>query len=79
MDELRWFTAKKAILVSFCFIDIVVYIIYASAAKHFANKFITENGSNKENSTATTADAIEDELVSNQFSKKHQINYTYIN
>lgn len=65
MDELRWFTAKKALLVSFCFIDIIVYIIYASAAKHFANKFIIENSFSKGNgTTATTNDVNEDELVS---------------
>lgn len=65
MDELRWFTLKKSVLLAFCAIDIIVYVVYASAAKHFATKFISENSkvSQDNNSTTNSALSKDEELV----------------
>lgn len=54
MDKLQQFTLKKFILVAFCVFYIILYIVYASAAKHFAVKFISENSNTSQENNGTT-------------------------
>ena len=72
MDELRWFTLKKSVLLAFCAIDIIVYVVYASAAKYFATKFISDNSkvSQDNNSTTNSALSKDEELVCDTYKFK---------